>query len=97
MDRASGSEPYKFRIPLHFLRKAIDGIGDFPFEAGKVTWDKPSLFIKGAKSKYINKRNTPLISQFFPNSRLETLDTGHWVHAERPKEFVDLVAGFCDE
>jgi hypothetical protein len=32
----------------------------------------------GSKSKYINSRNIPVIKQFFPNARLETLDAGHW-------------------
>lgn len=32
----------------------------------------------GSKSKYINSRNIPLIKQFFPNSELVTLETGHW-------------------
>lgn len=32
----------------------------------------------------------------FPQMKLEMLDTGHWVHSERPKEFVDLVAGFIE-
>ncbi len=31
---------------------------------------------------------------FFPNMRLETLDTGHWVHAEKPSETVKLIEDF---
>ncbi|GAA6024065.1 hypothetical protein JCM8202_004235, partial [Rhodotorula sphaerocarpa] len=48
-----------------------------------------------SRSKYINSRNIPVIKQFFPDSRLETLDAGHWVHAEKPKEFVELLYDFC--
>ena len=35
--------------------------------------------------------------RFFPNSRLEMLPTGHWVHAEAPDRFAALVDGFCRE
>ncbi|GAA5822602.1 hypothetical protein JCM5353_005500 [Sporobolomyces roseus] len=97
LDRESPTSPYKFRLPLSYLRNAIDEIGNFPFAPGEKIFDKPSLFLKGKKSKYINSRNIPIINQFFPNSRLETLDTGHWVHAERPKEFIDLLDGFLKE
>ncbi|GAA5962725.1 hypothetical protein JCM3765_006180 [Sporobolomyces pararoseus] len=97
LDRASPSDPYKFRLPLSYLRNAIDEIGHFPYTPGERIFDKPSLFLKGKKSKYINSKNIPIINQFFPNSRLETLDAGHWVHAERPKEFVDLLDGFLKE
>lgn len=105
MDRADPSSPYRFRLPLHFLRNAIDEIGHFPYAPGEKVFEKPSLFLKGAspllvavrrgvsrgladsrtrsnfagaKSKYINSRNIPIIKQFFPNSQLETLDAGHW-------------------
>ncbi|GAA5916215.1 uncharacterized protein JCM6883_000692 [Sporobolomyces salmoneus] len=97
LDRASPSDPYKFRLPLSYLRNAIDEIGHFPYAPGERIFDKPSLFLKGKKSKYINSKNIPIINQFFPNSRLETLDAGHWVHAERPKEFVDLLDGFLKQ
>ncbi|TNY19861.1 Alpha/Beta hydrolase protein [Rhodotorula diobovata] len=124
MDRADPSSPYRFRLPLHFLRNAIDEIGHFPYAPGEKVFEKPSLFLKGAspllvavrrgvsrgladsrtrsnfagaKSKYINSRNIPIIKQFFPNSQLETLDAGHWVHAERPKEFVELLHTFCNK
>ena len=28
--------------------------------------------------RYINHKNTPVLRAFFPNMRLEELDTGHW-------------------
>lgn len=58
------------------------------------TWSGPTLFIKGAHSAYINHRNLPSCRAFFPHMQLETLDAGHWVHAERPAEFVDAVEKF---
>ncbi|POY74906.1 hypothetical protein BMF94_1882 [Rhodotorula taiwanensis] len=97
LDRATPADPYHFRIPIDFLQNAIGEIGAFPYTPGERVYDKPSLFLKGSKSKYINSRNIPVINQFFPNSRLETLDAGHWVHAERPKEFVEFVHDFCKE
>ncbi|CAE7175971.1 unnamed protein product [Rhizoctonia solani] len=79
----SKGEPLKFRIPLSAIADAIDGIGEFPYTPGKETWSGATLFVKGAKSKYINRRNMGVMKQFFPNMKLETLDTGHWVHAEK--------------
>ncbi|KAJ9099782.1 hypothetical protein QFC21_003780 [Naganishia friedmannii] len=58
------------------------------------TWSGPTLFIKGARSAYINHRNIPACRAFFPRMEMETLDAGHWVHAERPAEFVDAVEKF---
>jgi pimeloyl-ACP methyl ester carboxylesterase len=28
--------------------------------------------------------------------RLETFDTGHWVHAEKPEQFIGLVKEFVE-
>lgn len=87
-----------FRIPLHFLRDGVDEIGKFPYPPdGKHTWNGRALFIKGEKSKYINHRNIPLIEKYFPNSKLESLDTGHWVHSEKPHEFLEMVTKFVRE
>ena len=53
-------------------------IGQFPYPPFERTWEGPALFVKGGKSKYINKRNIPTIEGYFPKARVETLDTGHW-------------------
>lgn len=46
--------------------------------------------------RYINRRNIPMCEAHFPNMRLETLDAGHWVQAERPNEFVEHVKAFLE-
>jgi esterase len=54
-----------------------------------------TLFIKGAKSPYINAENYGVIQELFPNNELsEIKDAGHWVHAEKPKEFLEELNSF---
>lgn len=92
--RTSPSGHLTFRIPLHLLHRAIPQIGDFPYAPGSITWDGPTMFIKGEHSRYLNKHNIPIAKQFFPHSKLEVLETGHWVHAEKPAETVALIDDF---
>ncbi|TIB50312.1 hypothetical protein E3P80_00472 [Wallemia ichthyophaga] len=83
---------YKFRIPVDILRDSIDAIGDFPFgEQSNAVFDKPTTFIKGEHSSYLNHKNIPLVKRFFPNMQLHTLNAGHFVHTEKPADFVELV------
>ena len=86
----------KFRIPLDILSTSIPAIGHFPYAPGEATWEGPALFVKGAKARYITERNEPITRGFFPNMRLETFDTGHWVHAEKPEQFIGLVKEFVE-
>jgi hypothetical protein len=46
--------PLKFKVPIDIIGKAIPSIGDFPYEPGERTWDGPTLFIKGTRSKYVH-------------------------------------------
>ncbi|WWC60096.1 uncharacterized protein I303_102660 [Kwoniella dejecticola CBS 10117] len=98
-----GHDPHLvFRIPLTLLSSSIKHIGDFPYpppppvSSTSPTWEGATLFLKGAQSKYINRKNIPVAEAFFPNMMLETLETGHWVHAEKPHETVDLVKKFVE-
>ncbi|TXT07374.1 hypothetical protein VHUM_03094 [Vanrija humicola] len=92
-----------FRIPLRLLKLQVDNLGRFPYtppppvSATSPQWAGPALFIKGGESKYLNKYNIPVCQAYFPNMRLETLEgAGHWVHAEKPKEVVELVYEFVN-
>ncbi|TEW54435.1 alpha/beta fold hydrolase [Psychromonas sp. RZ22] len=59
------------------------------------TYEKPTLFIKGALSDYINADDPASMMTLFPNAQLKIIEgTGHWLHAEKPKSFNRLVIDF---
>jgi len=50
-------------------------------------------FIAGALSPYIRAEHAPAIARLFPRAQTHTIEgAGHWVHADRPKEFWALLA-----
>jgi pimeloyl-ACP methyl ester carboxylesterase len=60
-------------------------------------FEKPVLFIRGEKSDYIRAEDENGIRQLFPNSKIETISSaGHWVHSEKPEEFMRLILEFLD-
>lgn len=56
----------------------------------------PTLFIRGAESKYVLDEDIPEIEASFVDSEFVTIpNAGHWVHAEAPELFLEAVLGFC--
>jgi hypothetical protein len=72
------STPLKFRVPLDIIGPSIEDLGWFPYSQGERVWNGKTLFIKGTKSKYINRHNLSLAKDFFPDMVLEELEAGHW-------------------
>lgn len=90
--------PLTFRVPPDIIADSMDALGDFPFEAdSEVMFDKPTLVIRGSKSKYIKDSALEVFNHFFPHNRLVELNTGHWVHAEDPVGFTNAVIEFLSE
>lgn len=86
--RAEDSQKMKFRIPLSVLGPAIPAMADFPFrEPGSVTYDGPTLFVRGTKSKYVSDDTVPVIKKFFPNAEIADVEAGHWLTSENPEAF----------
>jgi pimeloyl-ACP methyl ester carboxylesterase len=57
--------------------------------------DVPALFIKGALSNYIVNTDIDSIKTMFVRATIETIEgAGHWVHADKPKEFYQCVIFF---
>jgi pimeloyl-ACP methyl ester carboxylesterase len=54
----------------------------------------PTLFVNGRRSKYIRKEDEEMIRNKFAEVEFQHLDTGHWVHAERPEELEQSVKRF---
>ncbi|SFI77625.1 Pimeloyl-ACP methyl ester carboxylesterase [Kaistella treverensis] len=54
-----------------------------------------TLFISGEKSQYILPQDEFQIKQQFPNSSVATIkNAGHWVQAENPTDFNEVVKNF---
>ncbi|ACU08305.1 alpha/beta superfamily hydrolase [Flavobacteriaceae bacterium 3519-10] len=57
-----------------------------------------TLFISGAKSNYILPQDEFQIKQQFPNASVVKIENaGHWVQAENPKDFAEVVKDFILE
>ncbi|NQX97154.1 MAG: alpha/beta fold hydrolase [Flavobacteriales bacterium] len=85
-----GKLAWRFNLPV--INNQIETIGQGlenidPFE-------KSTLFIRGEKSTYITATDFKIINKIFPNSQIKTLNSGHWVHAEKPVEFLQLLNSF---
>ena len=54
-----------------------------------------SLFVKGELSNHIQENDIKLIQKIFLNSEVVTIKkAGHWVHAEQPSEFLNVINTF---
>lgn len=82
-----------WRFNLDVIANKIENVGveinaPFPFNG-------PTLFVRGERSNYVLDEDLADIKNKFPNMKLETISgSGHWVHAEKPKEFLAIIKSF---
>ena len=92
----NGEGEFRWRLNLPAITREIENVGE-PLATGN-TFSKPSLFIRGSRSDYIENEDLPLVNQIFPDNHLVTIkDAGHWVHAEKPVEFISTVRMFLGQ
>jgi pimeloyl-ACP methyl ester carboxylesterase len=54
-----------------------------------------ALFIRGLLSNYILDEDIPTLEAIYPDLQLVSIpNAGHWVHAEAPEAFLDVVLSF---
>ena len=55
-----------------------------------------TLFIRGMLSNYILDEDIPKLEDQFTDFQMVSIENaGHWVHAEAPLEFIEIVLEFC--
>jgi len=54
----------------------------------------PTLFVKGDRADYVLDSDVPLIKRLFPNAQVVGVNAGHWIHAEAPTVFAEIVLSF---
>lgn len=83
-----------WRFNLDIISKKIETVGE-AIPNNKASNNLPALFIKGSKSDYITKNDFENIKEIFPNAEIKTIENaGHWIHAEAPEEFYQMVVQF---
>jgi pimeloyl-ACP methyl ester carboxylesterase len=88
-------DPPRWRLNLDALEAEMDGITGW--EAVTSRFDGPVLVLAGALSDYVTEGHRAVILEHFPQTQIEVIDgAGHWLHAERPREFEAAVAAFLD-
>ena len=67
----------------------------FPALPDNAVYRGPALFLAGGHSDYLRPEHEPAIRRLFPQAQITCIpDAGHWVHAEQPRAFLDIVEPF---
>ena len=63
--------------------------------ATTAVFNKKTLFVRGENSGYITSLDETYIQKQFTNSQIKTVsNAGHWLHAENPQQFHQIVLDF---
>lgn len=91
LDLRSG--PPRWRLNLDVLQAEMPRIVGWPGTEGR--FGGRTLFLAGAESQYVKPGHRDTIRALFPRARFAKLPgAGHWLHADRPREFAETVEVF---
>ena len=80
------AEPPRWRLNLEVLGKEMANVTGWPEVSGR--YEGPTLFLAGAESNYVLSEYREKIKKLFPNARIAKIPgAGHWLHADKPREF----------
>ena len=85
----------RWLLNLDVLEREMPKVIGWPDTTGE--FPNPTLFLSGAKSDYVQTAHRDQIRALFPHARFAKIpDTGHWLHAEKPREFEASVRTFLN-
>ncbi len=86
-------QPPRWRLNLDVLERDMNLVTGWPGTEGR--YDGPVLFLSGAASDYVKSEDRARIKALFPNARMARIPgAGHWLHAEKPREFEAALRAF---
>lgn len=85
----------RWRLNFDTLEAEMPKIVGWPGTQG--VFDGPALFLTGGDSHYVLPEHRPQILALFPRARFARIPgTGHWLHAEKPREFEETLRVFLN-
>ncbi len=90
--KTKGQLAWRMNLPI-LIKNMNEILAEIPAEIVLT----PTLFLKGEKSNYIEESDFDDIMYYFPNNEIETIyNAGHWLHADNPLDFHELVTEFIE-
>jgi esterase len=87
-------EHFDWRLNLPVIGAEMHVLCGFPSELLVRRFKGPATLIRGGLSDYVQPADEATIKELFPAIRIvEIKGAGHWVHADRPAEFLAALAG----
>jgi pimeloyl-ACP methyl ester carboxylesterase len=87
--------PPRWKLNLEVLEAEMPKIVGWPGTSGE--FPHPALFLTGALSHYVLPEHREPIRAQFPKARFARIPgAGHWLHAEKPREFEETVRVFLE-
>ena len=83
-----------WRIGLEEIATAVAAIEGWPDLPEGLAYPKPALFLAGSRSDYVEPSSRSAVAKRFPAASFQTLDAGHWLHAEQPEAFASAISDF---
>ena len=85
----------RWRLNLDALEQAMPEIMSFP--ETQAVWEGPVLFLTGGESDYVRPEHREAINARFPHARFAKIPgAGHWLHADKPREFEATIRIFLE-
>ncbi|TFL19138.1 alpha/beta fold hydrolase [Jannaschia formosa] len=85
----------RWALNLDALAAEMPRIIAFPEIHGR--FEGPTLFLSGGESTYVRPEHREAILAHFPKAKFARIPgAGHWLHAEKPREFEAAVRVFLD-
>lgn len=89
------AHPPRWKLNLKVLAAEMPHVIGWPGTEGR--FDGPALFLTGAESHYVRAEHRETIRALFPRARFAKIPgAGHWLHAEKPREFEETVRVFLE-
>jgi pimeloyl-ACP methyl ester carboxylesterase len=87
--------PPRWKLNLDVLEAEMPKIVGWPGTEGQ--FPGAALFLTGALSSYVRPDHRETIRSLFPKARFAKIpEAGHWLHAEKPREFEETVRVFLE-
>lgn len=94
---AHSESGFYWQVNLEALGNEMDTISGVPTIRPDSRYDGPTLFLNGGASDYVQRSHSQLIRHLFPKVSFETIEgAGHWLHAEKPHDFMKILSDFLE-